>query len=347
MARFDHSSSTYGASLSIGLAALGVCGALVACGASDDSVASANRTSGRDDMAAVEPDADEDENGRADSGSGGADSSTAAAGAPTLDEAGSAGDEPSTGGGAGGAPSGGSIAGSGGSGGAAIDPDALRIANVSCEHERAGQTSLTEGQYVSCSFDVLGKSASKFVLSCEDTHGKPIECGSSSRRFNIGPDGALDLPYERASFGGSTDSLGGTTQSIVLVATAGAEVARKRLDFKIDADDGVPVRSLLSVDCGQAPGVTVIEVQADKNLDCLAKVLDPDPELLEYKIDLVSVDAPTFFPTPYSGGLWGTGFFGWTFFPQASDVGKSFEYRFWINDYVSAPVEQKLTIVVK
>jgi hypothetical protein len=241
--------------------------------------------------------------------------------------------------------------GAGGAGGGTTgpaDPDALRFENVSCVHEKLGLSSVTEGQLADCNFHVLGKPGQTATLSCEDLQGQPIDCDpNGAQPQQVWPDGAQPLPLTFAGFASATTGMGGSTLSIVLVASDGTETARHRLDIPVTADNGVPDAPTLTVDCGQAEGSTTIEVEAGKNLDCTASVVDPDPDMIEYSIDLASADAPTWFPIPASGGLWGTGFFGWTFFAQAADAGKSFDYTFKVNDYTHAPVTATFTIVVK
>lgn len=251
-------------------------------------------------------------------------------------------------GGAGGAPDAGGAAGAGGDSTAPTDPDALRFADVSCVHEQLGLKSVTEGQNIECGFQVLGKSGKAATLSCQDLQGKPVDCNpNGAQPLQIWPDGAQPLPLTFAGFWGGTNGLGGSTVSIVLVASDGTETARHRLDIPIAVDNGVPDAPTLKVDCGQAKGSTTVEIEAGKNLDCIGSVVDLDPDMLEYSIDLVSAEAPTWLPIPAAGGLWGTGYFGWTFFAQAADVGKSFDYTFKVNDYVHTPVTTTFTIVVK
>ncbi len=244
-----------------------------------------------------------------------------------------------------------SAGGAGGAGGDTAeppDPDALRFANVACVHDELGLSEVTEGQYVECRFEILGKAGQSATLSCEDSKGQPVDCDPNGPQPQlIWPDGAQPLPLTFAGFTAATDGLGGKTLSIVLVASDGTETARHPVSIPVAADDGVPDAPTLSVDCGQAKGSTLIEIQAGTNLDCIGSVIDPDPDMLEYSIDLVSSDAPAWLPIPASGGLWGTGTFGWTFFAKPDDVGKFFDYTFKVNDYTHTPVTTTFTIVVK
>jgi hypothetical protein len=234
-----------------------------------------------------------------------------------------------------------SIAGCGDSATIGSDKD-LRFEDVQCVPNVLEGKAIVEGQSLSCTFRVEGRVGREASVRCEDASGGSLDCSAASR-MQIQPFGSNPLPIKDGLFIMQTDGRANQNVSLVWVADDGEKEARRRVEFAVSADDGVNAPPSIEFNCaGDTDGA--VRAAAGAQLVCQVRLSDPDPDTLSWSYTQTAGPAPANEPTPFGGSGQAPLEFTWRWSTVAAEAGKSWTYRFTVNDGTAPAVTRELVI---
>ncbi|HYO64624.1 MAG TPA: hypothetical protein VEU33_00970 [Archangium sp.] len=183
------------------------------------------------------------------------------------------------------------------------------------------------------------------TLRCENESGAAVDCGATSTT-QLQPFGANPVPIKDGLFIMRTNGLAGTKAVVVWVAEQGATQARHRFEADIVADDGVNGPPGIEFNCGGDTDGSV-GVNAGSQLTCAVRFVDPDPGSLSWSYSLAAGAAPVNEPTPFGGSGQAPLGATWRWSTAASEAGKTWTYRFTVNDGTAPAVTRDLLVTVQ